>query len=70
MSASLWLRVCPRPRSQAPEEATFQPRINTSSVVLRRLMEKQQGEGEEAGPALVGGDVAARCGERAGAVGL
>jgi hypothetical protein len=44
---------------QAPEEATFRPRINTSSVVLRRLMEGRQGA-EEAGQALAGGDVAAR----------
>lgn len=45
----------------APEEATFRPRINTSSVVLRKLMEgRPEGGGggcEEGGAA---GDVAAR----------
>ena len=30
---------------QAPEEATFHPRINTSSVALRHLVEGRQGAG-------------------------
>lgn len=48
-------------RAQVPEEATFRPRINTSSVVLRKLMEGRSG-GQEGGLVGGGGDVATRCG--------
>ncbi|KAL4431755.1 hypothetical protein ABPG77_002971 [Micractinium sp. CCAP 211/92] len=47
--------------AQPPEEATFRPRVNTSSVVLRKLMEgREGGEGALAGST----DVATRLLER------
>ncbi len=42
---------------QAPEEATFRPRINTSSVALRHLVEGRQGAGSSGEQS---GDVSAR----------
>ncbi|KAL4440425.1 hypothetical protein ABPG75_003426 [Micractinium tetrahymenae] len=47
--------------AQPPEEATFRPRVNTSSVVLKKLMEgREEGEGLLVGSA----DVATRLLER------